>query len=65
MPRRFCAVRVLTKMPGPHLATAYRALESLKKLGIIDELDLMHVNGPGHCYEARTDKDHMHFTCYR
>jgi Fe2+ or Zn2+ uptake regulation protein len=50
-------------MPGLHLATVYRALESLKKLGVIDELDLMHVNGTGHYYEARTDKDHMHFAC--
>jgi Fe2+ or Zn2+ uptake regulation protein len=52
-------------MPGLHLATVYRALESLKKLGIVDELDLMHVNGHGHYYEARTNKDHMHFTCQR
>ncbi len=51
------------RIPGLHLATVYRALESLKKLGIIDELDLMHINGSGHYYEARTDKDHMHFAC--
>jgi len=57
--------RARQKMPGLHLATVYRALESLKQLGIIDELDLMHVNGTGHYYEARTDKDHMHFTCQR
>ena len=57
--------RARQKMPGLHLATVYRALESLKKLGIIDELDLMHVNGSGHYYEARTNKDHMHFTCQR
>jgi len=57
--------RARQKMPGLHLATVYRALESLKKLGIIDELDLMHVNGTGHYYEARTNKDHMHFTCQR
>lgn len=57
--------RAQKQMPGLHLATVYRTLESFKKLGIIDELDLMHVNGPGHYYEARTDKDHMHFTCYR
>jgi Fe2+ or Zn2+ uptake regulation protein len=57
--------RAREQMPSLHLATVYRALESLKKLGIIDELDLMHVNGPGHYYEARTDKDHMHFTCQR
>ena len=57
--------RAQQQMPGLHLATVYRALESLKKLGIIDELDLMHVNGHGHYYEARTNKDHMHFTCQR
>ncbi len=57
--------RAQQQMPGLHLATVYRALESLKKLGIIDELDLMHVNGHGHYYETRTNKDHMHFTCYR
>ncbi len=57
--------RARQQMPGLHLATVYRALESLKKLGIIDELDLMHVNGHGHFYEARTNKDHMHFTCQR
>ncbi len=57
--------RARLQKPGLHLATVYRALESLKKLGIIDELDLMHVNGHGHYYEARTSKDHMHFTCQR
>jgi Fur family transcriptional regulator, ferric uptake regulator len=57
--------RARQQMPGLHLATVYRALESLKKLGIIDELDLMHIKGTGHYYEARTDKDHMHFTCQR
>lgn len=55
--------RARQQMPGLHLATVYRALESLKKAGIIDELDLMHFKGTGHYYEARTDKDHMHFTC--
>lgn len=55
--------RARQQMAGLHLATVYRALESLKKLGIIDELDLMHIKGTGHYYEARTNKDHMHFTC--
>lgn len=55
--------RARQQLPGLHLATVYRALESLKKVGIIDELDLMHVKGSGHYYEARTDKDHVHFTC--
>jgi Fe2+ or Zn2+ uptake regulation protein len=57
--------RAREHMPGLHLATVYRILESLKKLGIIDELDLMHIKGTGHYYEARTERDHMHFTCQR
>lgn len=57
--------RARQKMPRLHLATVYRALESLKKLGIIDELDLMHIKGSGHYYEARTDQDHVHFTCQK
>jgi len=57
--------RARRKLAGLHLATVYRALESLKKLGIIDELDLMHVRGSGHYYEARTSRDHVHFTCQR
>jgi Fur family ferric uptake transcriptional regulator len=57
--------RARQQMPGLHLATVYRALESLKKLGIIDELDLMHIKGTGHYYEARTERDHLHFTCQR
>lgn len=57
--------RARQQIPGLHLATVYRSLESLKKHGIIDELDLMHVNGHGHYYEARTNRDHVHFTCQR
>ena len=57
--------RARQQVPGLHLATVYRALESLKKVGMIDELDLMHFKGTGHYYEARTDKDHMHFTCLK
>jgi len=57
--------RAQEKMPSLHLASVYRALKSFKKLGIIDELDLMHVNGHGHYYEARTNQDHVHFTCQR
>lgn len=55
--------RARQHIPGLHLATVYRALQSLKRLGIIDELDLMHIRGSGHYYEARTEKDHLHFTC--
>jgi Fur family ferric uptake transcriptional regulator len=34
-------------------------------LGLVDELDLMHVRGEGHYYERRHARDHMHMTCLR
>ncbi|MEJ2010561.1 MAG: transcriptional repressor [Acidobacteriota bacterium] len=37
--------RARKQIPGLHLATVYRALESLKKLGIIDEVG---------CWRSRT-----------
>ncbi len=37
---------------GINRATVYRTLELLKKLRLIDELDLMHLNGEKHFYEA-------------
>ncbi len=46
-------------------ATVYRTLGLLKRLGLIDELDLMHLNGEKHYYEARTSKDHLHLACFR
>jgi Fur family ferric uptake transcriptional regulator len=44
-------------------ATVYRTLNLLKKLRLVDELDLMHLNGEKHYYEARTTRDHVHLTC--
>jgi len=44
-------------------ATVYRTLELLKKLGLIDELDLMHLTGEKHFYEVRTTVDHLHLAC--
>src|ERR1700728_1273015 len=46
-------------------ATVYRTLELLKRLGLIDELDLMHINGEKHYYEVKTQKDHLHLACFR
>jgi Fe2+ or Zn2+ uptake regulation protein len=46
-------------------ATVYRTLELLKKMRLIDELDLMHLNGEKHFYEVRTDHDHMHLACFQ
>ena len=45
-------------------ATVYRTLELLKKLRLIDELDLMHLNGEKHYYEAKRVRDHIHLACF-
>src|SRR5260370_2310804 len=45
-------------------ATVYRTIELLKKLRLIDELDLMHLNGEKHFYEAKTNVDHVHLACF-
>jgi Fur family transcriptional regulator, ferric uptake regulator len=46
-------------------ATVYRTIELLKRLGMIDELDLMHLNGEKHYYEVKTQKDHFHLACFQ
>ncbi len=46
-------------------ATIYRTLELLKKMGLVDELDLMHLNGEKHYYELRRDLDHIHLACFQ
>jgi Fur family ferric uptake transcriptional regulator len=46
-------------------ATVYRTISLLKKLGLIDELDLMHVEGEKHYYEVKTNRDHCHLACFR
>jgi Fur family ferric uptake transcriptional regulator len=46
-------------------ATVYRTIELLKRLGLIDELDLMHLNGEKHYYEVKTQKDHLHLACFQ
>lgn len=51
------------KDPRLHRATVYRTLNTLKKLGLIDELDLMHVRGDRHFYEIRPSEFHIHLVC--
>ena len=51
------------KDPGIHRATVYRTLKTLKKLGLVDELDLMHVAGERHYYEVRPPVFHIHLVC--
>jgi Fur family ferric uptake transcriptional regulator len=46
-------------------ATVYRTLELLRKLRLIDELDLMHVNGEKHFYAAKTTIDRVHLACFQ
>lgn len=45
-------------------ATVYRTLDLLKKCGLIDELDLMHLTGEKHFYEVKTHRDHVHLACF-
>jgi len=46
-----------------HRATVYRTLNKLKKLGLVDELDLMHISGERHYYEIRPSMLHIHLVC--
>jgi Fur family ferric uptake transcriptional regulator len=46
-------------------ATVYRTIDLLKKRGLIDELDLMHLTGEKHFYEVKTHRDHVHLACFQ
>jgi len=46
-------------------STVYRTLHLLKRQGMIDELDLMHMNGEGHYYERKLTREHIHMACLR
>jgi Fur family ferric uptake transcriptional regulator len=50
---------------GVDRATVYRTIDLLKNLRLIDELDLMHLEGEKHYYEASTKHDHIHMACFR
>jgi Fur family transcriptional regulator, ferric uptake regulator len=51
--------------PNIDRATVYRTIALLKDRGLIDELDLMHIQGEKHYYEAKTNRDHCHMACLR
>ena len=51
--------------PNIDRATVYRTLALLKRQGLIDELDLMHIEGEKHYYEVKTSRDHSHMACFR
>lgn len=46
-------------------STVYRTLELLKRHRMVDELDLMHMDGDGHYYERKLARDHIHMACLR
>jgi Fur family ferric uptake transcriptional regulator len=46
-------------------ATVYRTIDLLKRLRLVDELDLMHLEGEKHYYEAKTTREHVHLACFR
>lgn len=48
-----------------HRVTVYRTLDMLKKFGLIDELDLLHIHGEQHFYESHGPRDHIHVACLR
>ena len=49
--------------PGIDQVTIYRNLAVLKRLGVVDELDLLHLRGDEHYYEARQTRAHSHVAC--
>src|SRR4051794_11747289 len=51
--------------PKLNRVTVYRTLRMLKEGGLVDELDLMHLNGDQHFYETKLKQDHAHVICLR
>src|SRR6202158_3462217 len=51
--------------PHIHRVPVYRTLDMLKKVGLIDELDLLHIHGEQHFYESHGPRDHIHVACLR
>jgi len=67
--RHLDAAQILRKAqkqePEVDRVTIYRTLTLLKRHGLIDELDLMHLQGEKHFYERKTPREHVHMTCLR
>src|SRR3972149_279117 len=49
--------------PGIDQVTIYRNLAVLKRLRVVDELDLLHLRGDQHYYEARQVRAHSQVAC--
>jgi Fe2+ or Zn2+ uptake regulation protein len=50
------------KNPRLSLSTVYRTLQTLKELGLIEEL---HLDETHHHYEIKDSRDHHHFVCLK
>jgi len=57
-------VRAREREPDIDRATVYRTIDLLKKYRLVDELDLMHLQGEKHFYEVKTRRDHAHLACF-
>jgi Fur family ferric uptake transcriptional regulator len=57
--------RARAQDPTLNKVTVYRTLSMLKRFGLVDELDLLHMEGGRHYYEARTTRDHIHLACLK
>lgn len=57
--------RARERKPGIDRATVYRTIDLLKKFRLVDELDLMHLQGEKHYYEVKTRQEHVHLACFR
>lgn len=57
----------LAKKRNPKInrVTVYRTIKVLKREGLIDELDLLHLEGDQHYYETRLKREHAHVVCLR
>ena len=51
--------------PRVNRVTVYRTLDLLKRNGLIDELDLLHLRGGQHFYESHGPRDHIHVACLK
>ena len=48
-----------------HRVTVYRTIDLLKRNGLIDELELLHLRGGQHFYESHGPRDHIHVACLK
>src|SRR6202158_4255128 len=51
--------------PRVHRVTVYRTIDLLKRNGLIDELDLLHLRGDIAFYETHGPRDHIHVACLK